>query len=110
MARTPAGYEKSLWSATGGPAAATALSAGLAWLFLLPPLAALVGSRAGLVGYLAGVAGRVVAARHTGGRVWPDSLAHPVSVGVLLVLVARSWRARRTGRLVWKGRVLGESG
>jgi glycosyltransferase involved in cell wall biosynthesis len=105
------GYEKSLWSATGSPAVAAALSVGLAWLFLLPPLAALAGSRAGLVGYLAGVAGRVVAARHTGGRVWPDSLAHPVSVGLLLVLVARSWRARRTGRLVWKGRALvGESG
>jgi hypothetical protein len=100
------GYEKSLWSATGSPAAATALSAVLAWLFLLPPLAALTGSRAGAAGYLAGVAGRVVAARHTGGRVWPDSLAHPVSVGLLLSLVARSWRARRAGSLAWKGRSL----
>ncbi len=104
------GYEKSLWSATGSPAAATALSAGLAWLYLLPPLAALAGSRAGAVGYLAGVAGRVATARHTGGRVWPDAIAHPVSVGLLLVLLARSWRARRTGRLVWKGRSLGRSG
>jgi hypothetical protein len=104
------GYEKSLWSATGSPAGAAALSAGLAWLFLLPPVAALAGSGAGLLGYLAGVAGRVVTARRTGARVWPDALAHPVSVGLLLVLVARSWRARRTGGLVWKGRPLGESG
>ncbi|OLF18175.1 glycosyltransferase [Actinophytocola xanthii] len=103
------GYEKSLWSATGSPAAAVALSAGLAWLFLLPPLAALAGSRAGAVGYAAGVVGRAVAARHTGGRVWPDSLAHPVSVVFLLSLVARSWRARRAGRLEWKGRTLAGS-
>jgi cellulose synthase/poly-beta-1,6-N-acetylglucosamine synthase-like glycosyltransferase len=104
------GYTKSLWSVASNPAAATALALGLAWLYLLPPLAALTGSRAGLAGYLAGVAGRVVAARHTGGRVWPDALAHPVSVGVLLSLLGRSWVARRTGRLAWKGRSLRGSG
>ncbi len=100
------GYEKSLWSATGNPVAAAALSVVLAWLYVLPPIAALAGSRAGAAGYVAGVLGRVVTARHTGGRVWPDALAHPVSVGVLLTLVARSWRARRAGRLRWKGRSL----
>lgn len=104
------GYEKSLWSATGSPAGATALAAGLAWLYLLPPLAALTGSRAGALGYAAGVLGRVVAARHTGGRAWPDALAHPLSVGLLLSLVARSWQARRRGRLSWKGRPLRGSG
>jgi glycosyl transferase family 2 len=100
------GYTKSLWSVARNPAAAGALALGLAWLYLLPPAAALAGSRAGLVGYLAGVAGRVVTARHTGGRGWPDPLAHPVSVGVLLTLLGRSWRASRTGRLTWKGRAL----
>jgi GT2 family glycosyltransferase len=100
------GYEKSLWSATGSPVAAAALSLVLAWLYVLPPIAALAGSRAGVAGYAAGVLTRVVTARHTGGRVWPDALAHPVSVGVLLTLLARSWRARRTGRLQWKGRSL----
>jgi len=104
------GYTKSLWSAAGNPAAAAAIAAGLAVLYVLPPVAALAGSRAGLAGYLAGVAGRVVAARHTGGRVWPDALAHPVSVGVLLSLLGRSWHARRTGRLTWKGRSLRGSG
>ncbi|MCR3750685.1 glycosyltransferase [Lentzea californiensis] len=103
------GYEKSLWSATGSPVVAAALSVVLAWLYVLPPIAALTGSRAGAVGYAAGVLTRVVTARHTGGRVWPDALAHPVSVGVLLTLIARSWRARRAGRLHWKGRSLRES-
>ncbi|MCX2946876.1 glycosyltransferase family A protein [Lentzea sp. NEAU-D7] len=100
------GYEKSLWSATGSPVAAAALSVVLAWLYVLPPIAALAGSRAGAAGYAAGVLTRVVTARHTGGRVWPDALAHPVSVVVLVSLVARSWRARRAGRLHWKGRSL----
>ncbi|ANZ41634.1 glycosyl transferase [Lentzea guizhouensis] len=103
------GYEKSLWSATGSPVAAAVLSVVLAWLYVLPPVAALAGSRAGAAGYAAGVLTRVVTARATGGRVWPDALAHPVSVGVLLTLVARSWRARRAGVLRWKDRSLRES-
>jgi hypothetical protein len=105
-AEVRAGYEKSLWSATGSPAAAAGVAALLGWMFLLPPLAALAGSRAGLLGYAAGVLGRVVTARHSGGRAWPDPLAHPVSVGALLLLLGRSWRARRAGRLEWKGRAL----
>ena len=40
----------------------------------------------------------------TGGRAWPDSLAHPVSVVLLDVLVARSLRGRRRGDLRWRGR------
>ncbi|MDX3659035.1 glycosyltransferase family 2 protein [Streptomyces sp. ID05-26A] len=100
------GYEKSLWSATGSPVSAVALSGVLTWLYVLPVVAALAGSRAGAAGYLAGVLGRAVAARRTGGRVWPDALAHPISVGVLVSLIARSWWSRWRGRLSWKGRSL----
>jgi hypothetical protein len=101
------GYAKSLWSAVGGrPAAAAAAAGALSAVWLLPPLAALTGSRAGLAGYAAGVAGRAVTAAGTGGRVWPDALAHPVSVLLLDVLVARSLRGRRRGDLQWRGRVL----
>jgi cellulose synthase/poly-beta-1,6-N-acetylglucosamine synthase-like glycosyltransferase len=99
------GYAKSLWSALGGrPAAAVAAAAGLSAVWLLPPLAALAGSRAGLAGYAAGAAGRAVVAARTGGRVWPDALAHPVSIAVLDVLVARSVTGHRRGRLRWRGR------
>jgi hypothetical protein len=104
-----AGYVKSLWSATGSPAGAAALSTGLAVTYVLPPLAALAGSPVGAAGYLAGVAGRVVAARRTGGRAWPDALAHPVSVLALIRLVALSWRSHRRGELAWKGRSLPSS-
>ena len=99
------GYAKSLWAALGGrPAASVGAAAGLSVVWLLPPLAALTGSRAGLAGYVAGVAGRAVVAARTGGRVWPDALAHPVSIALLDVLVARSVLGHRRGTLRWRGR------
>jgi hypothetical protein len=99
------GYAKSLWSALGGhPAAAAAAAAGLSAAWLLPPLAALTGSPAGLTGYAAGVAGRALVAARTGGRVWPDALLHPVSIALLDVLVARSVLGHRRGDLRWRGR------
>ncbi|MGY1747960.1 glycosyltransferase [Modestobacter sp. SYSU DS0511] len=100
-----AGYAKSLWSAVGGrPAAAGAAAVGLTAVWLVPPLAALTGSRAGAVGYAAGVAGRAVVAARTGSRAWPDALAHPLSIALLDVLVARSLIERRRGTLQWRGR------
>jgi hypothetical protein len=99
------GYAKSLWSAVGGrPVAAAAAAAGLSAVWLLPPLAALTGSRAGLAGYAAGVLNRAVVAARTGGRAWPDALAHPVSIALLDVLVARSVAGHRRGDLRWRGR------
>jgi hypothetical protein len=99
------GYTKSLWAAVGGsPAGSVAAAAVLTAVGVLPALAALRGSRAGLAGYAAGVAGRVVSAAMTGGRVWPDPLAHPLSLVVLDGLVLRSVVAHRRGRLTWRGR------
>ncbi|MFC7571871.1 hypothetical protein ACFQX8_05095 [Klenkia terrae] len=46
-------------------------------------------------------------ARRTGGRVWPDSLAHPLGVAVLDLLVVRSVLGRHRGTLRWRGRTLG---
>ncbi len=103
-AQLAAGYEKSLWSALGSsPWGSLAAGAALAAIWVLPPL---TGTRAGLVGYAAGVAGRAVSARRTGGRVWPDSLAHPVSVALLDLLLVRSVLGRRRGTLRWRGRAL----
>ncbi|MGY1985817.1 glycosyltransferase [Blastococcus sp. SYSU DS0669] len=99
------GYAKSLWASVGGtPAGGLAAAAALTAVYVVPPLAALGGSRAGLVGYLAGVAGRVAAARASGGRAWPDALAHPLSVLALDALMLRSVRGRRRGTLRWRGR------
>ncbi|HYN93065.1 MAG TPA: glycosyl transferase, partial [Pilimelia sp.] len=61
---------------------------------------------AGLCAYALGVAGRVVAARATGGRAWPDALAQPVSIGLFAALVERSFRLHRRAALSWKGRAV----
>ena len=100
------GYGKSLWSAFGSPAGAAAVVGALGVAYVLPPVAALRGSRAGLLGYAAGVAGRALAARRTGSRVWPDSLAHPASVATFGWLVASSLRRHRAGTLTARGRRL----
>ncbi|WP_104524195.1 glycosyltransferase [Blastococcus atacamensis] len=99
------GYAKSLWASVGSrPAAGVAAAAALTAVYVVPPVAALGGSRAGLAGYLAGVAGRLLSARTSGSRAWPDALAHPVSVLLLDLLMLRSVRGRRHGTLHWRGR------
>jgi hypothetical protein len=104
------GYGKSLWSAVGGsPAASATAAAALTAVWVLPPLAALRGSRAGLLGYLTGVGGRALVAARTGSRLWPDPLIHPLSILALDVLVARSIVGRRRGTLAWRGRAVGRS-
>ena len=102
-----AGYTKSLWSAFGSPAGAALVVGALGLVYVVPAVAALRGSRVGLLGYAAGVAGRVLVARRVGGRVLPDALAHPVSVVVLRRAASRTpgWRRRR-GALSWKGRAV----
>ncbi|MEI5674759.1 MULTISPECIES: glycosyltransferase [unclassified Nocardioides] len=99
-----AGYGKSLWAAFGSPVGAAGALGLLALTHVVPAAAALRGSRTGLVGYGAGVLSRILVARRTGGRAWPDPLAHPVSVLALAALTADSVRGRRRGRLHWKGR------
>jgi hypothetical protein len=94
------GYAKSLHTV---PPAAPLLLLGL---YVVPPLAALRGSRWGLAGYLAGCAGRAVTARRTGSAVLPDALLHPVGVAALVALTGRSHLLRRRGGLTWKGRAL----
>jgi hypothetical protein len=93
------GYATSLWEAFGSPAGAAGVMAGLAVLYVVPPVAALRGSSVGLAGYLAAVAGRYVIAERTGGRSMPDCLAHPASVVLLGWLTADSWRRHRRGSM-----------
>jgi cellulose synthase/poly-beta-1,6-N-acetylglucosamine synthase-like glycosyltransferase len=103
------GYGKSLWTAFGSPPGAAAALGLLGLMYLLPPAAMLRGSRLGALGYLAAVAGRVLAARRCGARTWPDPLAHPLSIALVIQLTLRSLRAHRRGELHWKGRSLAVS-
>lgn len=112
------GYGKSLWASFGHPVAATVVVTLLLLLYAAPPVlavAALLGGElatalAALTAYLLGVAGRVVAARATGGRWWPDALAHPVSVTLLGWLTTRSYHLRKRRRLSWRGRAVDTGG
>lgn len=105
-----AGYAKSLWTAFGSPAQATALFLTLTVSYVLPPAVALCGrGRArgwGLAGYLAAVGSRLVTARLAGTPMWPDAVAHPLSVLMLAGLTADSHRQHSRGQLHWKGRQL----
>ena len=106
------GYTKSLWASFGSPAGAAAVVLLLLILYTVPPVAALACLSAGArepagwctAAYLSGVAGRAASAAATGGRVWPDPLAHPASIAVFAALLWRSCRMRRLGRLSWRGR------
>ena len=106
------GYTKSLWASFGSPAGAAAVVLLLLLLYAVPPAAALAFLAAEafqpaawcLAAYLSGVAGRTVSAVATGGRLWPDPFAHPVSVVLFGWLMWRSYRLRRLGRLTWRGR------
>lgn len=104
------GYTKSAWRAFGGPAGSIAVNAALVGLYVLPPAAMLLGRGRtrlwGLFGYLAGVSGRAAVARHTGERIWPDALAHPLSILAFAAINALSWRRHLTGTTVWKGRTI----
>lgn len=101
------GHSKSLWSAFGSARGSVAVFALLGLAYLLPPLAALRGSRAGLIGYAAAVAGRAVCARSTGERAWPDALAHPASIVTVGGLAVRSHYLHGRGALTWRGRSIG---
>ncbi|MFQ6326272.1 glycosyltransferase [Nocardia sp. CWNU-33] len=115
-AELEAGYTRWLWSAYGGSAAAGAAVGAIAALgYWIPPLAAVVGSgavrKAGLLGYFAAVAGRLLS-RSTE-LPWPiaaadtlAALAHPLSIGAYLGLWIESRRAHRHGTLRWKDRAV----
>jgi hypothetical protein len=111
VAQLRAGYGKSLWSAFGSAPATAGVLGLLGLAYLLPAAAALAGRGParvlGLAGYAAGVASRIVTARSTGGRCWPDALAHPLSVAAFAGLTVESRYRHRQGTLTWKGRPIG---
>lgn len=105
------GYTKSLWSAFGSEPAAFAVVCLLKAIYVLPPVVAIVSRdravrRWALLGYVAGVAGRIVVAKRTQQRVLPDAATQPLSIIAFGALTALSiWRHRR-GTILWKGRPL----
>ncbi|WP_433209021.1 glycosyltransferase [Nocardia sp. CA-107356] len=110
-----AGYTRWLWSAYGGTTVGgAAVGAVAALAYWAPPVAAIGGRgalrTAGLIGYTAAVASRLLARSLERGAVTRTdalaALAHPVSIAAYLCLWSRSRRARRTNTLTWKTRHL----
>jgi hypothetical protein len=104
------GYSKSAWKAFGGFAGSLTINSGLMAIYVVPAFAAVLGrgsTRAwGLAGYAAGVGGRILVARRTGERTFPDSLVHPASIMAFAAINAMSWWRHLTGTAQWKGRQL----
>jgi len=105
------GYTKSVWSAFQPEPAAYGLIAVMLLAYVAPPIFAVAGPDRrtrlwGLAGYASGVAGRVVVARQTGERIWPDAFAQPVSIAAFVGLLSASLRGHRAGTLTWRGRPL----
>jgi cellulose synthase/poly-beta-1,6-N-acetylglucosamine synthase-like glycosyltransferase len=90
------GYGKSLHTV---PPAVPVL---LALLYVAPVFGR---SRAARIACAAGVLGRVISARRTGGRVL-DSITHPVGVAALVGLDLHARLSHRRGTQTWKGRAL----
>ena len=78
----------------------------ITFAYVVPPAAALTGSRAGAAGYAAAVVGRLLASRFCAAPTRWDAVAHPVSVLAMVGLLVSSWVGRVRGTLRWKGRSL----
>ncbi|MFI6778341.1 glycosyltransferase [Nocardia sp. NPDC050412] len=109
------GYNRWLWSAYGGTAiGGTAVGAVATLAYWVPPLAAIGGRgsvrTAGLIGYGAAVASRLLARSLERGTTTRTDilagLAHPISIDAYLRLWTRSRHAHRTNLLTWKSRPL----
>lgn len=106
------GYRKSLWAAFGSPTGALAATGLLAFVYLLPPIAVVLGRDRttrnwGWTGYAAGICGRTAVAVRTQQRVLPDVLFQPASIATLCALTGWSLLGRQRGTLQWKGRAIG---
>jgi glycosyltransferase involved in cell wall biosynthesis len=73
---------------------------------VLPVFAALRGSKLGMIGYGAGVVGRVISGRSSRDRLFPDALFHPASSALSVGLYIDSVRRRKKDRVTWKGRAI----
>ncbi|WP_285681387.1 glycosyltransferase family 2 protein [Actinoplanes sp. NBRC 103695] len=99
------GYTKSLWASFPSAFGAASVVVLLLLLYAVPPLfVPTPWWPLAVTAYLLGVAGRAVTARATGGRAFPDALAHPASIVVFAYLIALSYQRRRRGALTWRGR------
>ncbi len=97
------GYSKSLPVAFGGWFGSSLVVILLFLTGVLPLAFALTGSTVGIASLTLVYLSRLLSARVTGGR-WIDAIAHPLSSGLLIYMIVRSWQTR--GKILWKGRAV----
>jgi glycosyltransferase involved in cell wall biosynthesis len=102
-----AGYSKSLWKAFGGILGSLAINAFFIFVYVFP-LYGFFSNHSGLatLGLLAGILGRVISARVTRSRIFPEALLHPLSIIIFLWLNIVSWSRHLRGVNTWKARDL----
>jgi len=99
------GYRKSLWNAFG-----SLIGTFLAIVILLlssvaPFIAALFGSKIGLVSFVLIVLSRVISSIRTG-SIPNTALLHPLAIIFLITLILYSWIGKLTNTLTWRDRKL----
>lgn len=99
------GYQKSLWKAFGSFFGSLIVILLLLLTGVIPFAAALTGSELGLISFLLIFLSRVISALRTGSL--PNTaILHPLSIIVLISLIAYSWYGRFTNRLTWRDRAI----
>ena len=101
------GYAKSLWNAFGGPIGSLFVNTFFLFVYVFP-LAGLFTGQApiALLGLISGILGRLVSAKTSSGRLFPDSLLHPISILAFSLLNLVSWWRHLMGTNTWKSRDL----
>ena len=100
-----AGYTKSLWKAFGSTSGAIAAALLLLITSWLPLILGLAGSALGWLAFFAICLSRLIVAIRTR-SFWQGFLLHPVSVAILIYILALSFSKKRSGSLLWRGRVI----
>jgi hypothetical protein len=99
------GYRKSLWNAFGS-ILGTFVSINILLLSsVVPFIAALFGSKIGLISFGLIVLSRVIASNRTG-SIPNTALLHPLAIVFLISLIIYSWFGKLTNTLTWRDRKL----
>ncbi len=101
------GYAKSLWNAFGGPIGSLFVNVFFLFVYVFPLAGFITGQTSlALLGLMSGIAGRLVSAKTSNGKLLPYSLLHPISILAFSLLNLVSWWRHLMGTNTWKSRVL----
>lgn len=97
------GYAKSLWRAFGSPLGAILALTLMILTSWVPLIAGVAGNPFGWFAFFAISLSRLIVALRTA-SFWQSFLLHPISVAILLYMVARSFLLKSRGELMWRDR------